>query len=266
MHEEAKKTDRDQALIGVLTRLAEEMQAQERTLTDVISRQNGLSKALESSEQYMRRKQIEVDEAHNKMMESFHHYRSDMLKLVNEQDTINRNISDLQNVVKTTTFTLDSTNSMLSTLDDRLSRLEKTTGEQVAHTMKQHGSLQEALEESGREVARLHSETEKRIDGFHRETAEQLDKTSRDFTNLHSETEKRIDDFHKDTLEQFDKFQYETTRRLLLLDSIVNSLQTLLIRTDPELKKKPWIVRVFKRISTFFRFKLPFLLKKNKYK
>ncbi|MCL2280252.1 MAG: hypothetical protein FWC20_12735 [Oscillospiraceae bacterium] len=265
MHEDAKKSDRDHALIGVLTRLAEEMQEQDKMLADVISRQTNLGKGLEATEQYIRRKQIEVDEAHNKMMDSFHHYRSDMLKLVNEQDTINRNISDLQSVVKTTTFTLDNTNHMLTALDERLSRLEKVTGEQIAHTMKQHGSLQEALDESGREVARLHTETEKRIDGFHRETAEQLDKSSRDFSKLHADTEKRIDDFHKDTLEQLDKFQYETTRRLLLLDSIVNSIQTLLVRTDPELKKKPWIVRVFKRISTFFRFKLPFLLKKNKF-
>jgi len=319
-----KKQDRDKALIGILTRLANEMQDQDNMLTEVIESQKNLVKAQKLTEQYMRRKQIEVDEDHKKMMNSFSRYRSDMLKLVNEQDTINRNISDLQNVVKATTYTIDSTSHMLTVLDDRLSRhektaeeqaedatkqqenlkiaiderllhLEKTTGEQAEHTIKQQEELKSAINEVALDFTRLHADTEKRAAEIHSDTSEQINKIRRDFTKLyadtekrtgelhyetaeqlsklqrdfikfHADTEKRTDELHRETAEQLNKFQFETTRRLLLLDSIVTSLQTLLVRTDPDLKKRPLIVRIFSRIAGFFRFKLPFLFQKVKYK
>jgi len=235
LHDDLRKPEREQVLIGILTRLADEMQEKDSVLTNILEQQSNLVRKLESTEQYIRRKQVEVDEAHGKLVDSLQHYRSDMLKLVNEQDVINRNVEDLQNVVKTTTFTLDNTTKLLASFGEKLVAHEKTTGQQAEYAVKQQKILQDAI-----------------------------NNTSRDFTKLHADTEKRIDEFHKDTVEQLDKFQYETTRRLLLLDSVVNSLQTLLVRTDPELKKKPLIVRMFERISSFFRFKLPFLLKKKK--
>jgi hypothetical protein len=262
LSEQPKKLERDQALIGFFTRLAVEMQDQDNMLADILERQGKALKALESTEQYLRRKQAEVDDAHNKMMESFQHYRSDMLKLVNEQDIINKNIDDLKNVIKTTTYTLDNTNKMLSGHDERLSLHERKTGEQAEFAIKQQKVFQDSIDEVNKKFVKLSADTEKRLDTFQRETLEQLNKTSSDFIQLHADTEKRIDGFSRETTQQLEKFQHETTRRLLLLDSIVNSLETLLVRTDPDMKKRPWIVRVFGRISNFFRFKLPFLIKK----
>ncbi|MCL2629054.1 MAG: hypothetical protein FWD44_10255 [Oscillospiraceae bacterium] len=218
MAEEAKMTGRDQALIGILERLAAEMQDQDDMLEDLLKRTDALSKATGAAQSN--------DPARD--------YRSDMLSLVNEQDRINKNIDDLEKVVKTAAYALDVTNQKLIGLDERLGVHEKVSNEYYAQAQKQPAIFQEAL-----------------------------DNSSRNFAKLHAETEKRLGEMYSETTRQLDKFQHETTRRLLLLDSIVTSLQTLLIRTEPPVKKPSWISRMFKRIGTFFRFRLPFKMKKE---
>ena len=96
MPDNSKKSDRDQALVNILERLVGEMRQQDSMLEDLLARNTEFTNSLDSTWRQMRGKQIDADRAaersHNKLLDSFHHYRSDMLKLVNEQDQININI------------------------------------------------------------------------------------------------------------------------------------------------------------------------------
>ena len=234
MPDNTKVVDRDQALIGILERLANEMEQQDKMLEDLISRHGEFAKTVESAEMNRRAKQIDNDQAHDKLFDSFHHYRSDMLSLVNEQDHINKNIADLQKTVRDTIYALETTNQRLAGLDERLKQQEKISSDHYAHALKQAEVFQRELTESNRNFAKLHADTEKHLSELHKETEQQLDKS-----------------------------QHETMRRLLTLDGIVNSLQTLLIRTEPPEKKPPLIKRLLHKINIFFRIRLPLLLRRK---
>jgi len=237
MPDSAKMSERDQALINILERLVGEMRQQDSKLEDILARSTEFTSALDSTGRQLRGKQVDAERAsersHNKLMDSFHHYRSDMLKLVNEQDQINSNIDTLQKLVRTTMFTLDSTNQKLVDLDERLNLQEKTSREHYEHSVKESEVFQGAV-----------------------------DNSNRNYTKLHADTEKQIGQMHKETSRQLEKFQHEMVRRLMLLDSIITSLQTLLIRTEPPERKTPWIARMFRKMVDFFRLKIPFLFSK----
>jgi len=236
--DEVKRSDRDQALIGILERLAGEMQQQDDMLEDLLARTDSLAKSQEALGRQLREGNSGgTQKPQEKLFDPSRDYRSDMLSLVNEQDRINKNIEELQKIVKTATFALDVTNQKLVSLDERLTGHEKISNEYYAAAQKQPAIFQEALNDS-----------------------------SRNFTKLHAETEKRLGETLGETARQLDRFQHETTRRLLLLDSIVTSLQTLLIRTEPPVKKPLWISRFFKAVGKFFRYRLPFMFKKKKEK
>jgi chromosome segregation ATPase len=228
-----KAAVREQALIGILERLANEMEQQDVMLEDLIKRHDEFVKSSENAETYRRTKLNDAEKAHDKMFESFHHYRSDMLSLVNEQDRINKNIDELQKMVKTATYSLEVTNQKISSLEERLTLQEKATQEHYEHSQKQ-------------------------AEAFKHEIAE----SSRNFAKLHAETEKHFSELHKETERQLDKSQHETMRRLLMLDGIVSSLQTLLTRTEPPEKKQPWIKRLVSNTGKLFRIKLPLFFKR----
>jgi len=222
--EEVKRSDRDQALIGILERLAGEMQQQDDMLEDLISRTDLLAKSLEETQKQMQSSPGDSRKSKDNLFDPSRDYRSDMLSLVNEQDRINKNIDELQKVVKTAAYALDVTNQKLVNLDERLISHEKISNEYYSEAQKQPVIFQEALNDS-----------------------------TRNFTKLHAETEKRLGEMYSETTHQLDKFQHETSRRLLMLDSIVTSLETLLIRTAPPEKKPSWLSRLFKKIGKFFR-------------
>ena len=235
MSQESKMSERDQALISILERLASEMQHQDDMLENLLKRQGELSKALETTELHLRSKQVDAEKSHDTLSESIHHYRSDMLSLVNEQDRINKNISNLEKIIKTTTFTIETTNQNLSSLDERLKVHEKASHEHFELALKQPETLRGTLNE-----------------------------INRNFTKLHADTEKHLGELHRETARELDKFQHETLRRLLLLDGIIESLQTLLKRTDPSERKTPWTKHLLEKTVKTFRYKIPSLFKKKK--
>ncbi|MCL2080030.1 MAG: hypothetical protein FWH17_09400 [Oscillospiraceae bacterium] len=235
MASERKPLQRDQALIGILERLAGELRQQDETLASLSERQNNLATAIDSTGINLRGKQVETQQSYDKLYEAISHYRSNMLSLVNEQDRITKDIEELRKAVKTATYALDITNQKLIGLDERLSGHEKSSNTYYQQAGKQSELFQNALIDSGRSFAKLHTDTEKHLAELHNETARQLD-----------------------------KFQHETLRRLLLLDGIVTSLQTLLVRTEPRKKKPLWIVRAFARMRVFFKYKVPSFFMKRK--
>ena len=235
---ESKGSERDQALIGVLERLAGEMQRQDVLLDDILKRQIELSRLLEAAELQFRSRQNDmektVEKSNDRLYDAVNQYRSNMLNLVSEQDRINDNIDGFQEVVKTMAFTLDTTNKKFNDLDERLKMLERASGDHFGMAIKQPEILRAALSD-----------------------------TSRSFTKLHADTEKNLKEFQNGTTRQLDNFQHDILRRLLLLDGIITSLQTLLSRTEPPEKRPLLIKRQLERLLRFLRNKFSILFKRK---
>jgi len=231
MAEKIKMSQKDSALISILERMSDQLRKLDQSLEDTITRQAELTKAAEVSEIRVAARQAESGAAIGKLQDSISRYRSDMLKLVNEQDHINKNMTELNKLVNKTVYAMENANSGLAGLEERVTSHDRMTGENFTYTIKQSELLQKELAASNRNMAKLHIETEKNLGKM-----------------------------HQDTQRQLLKLQQETTRRLMVLDDIEIALQTLLIRTEPPEKKPNRIVRLFRRAAGFFRPRLSRLL------
>jgi len=232
MAEKAEISQRDSVLISILERLSNQLQKQDILLDDIVKHQHELTKAVETADFNWKTRQIDTNEANGKLRESITRYRSDMLSLVNEQDRINKNISELSNLVNKTAYALEKANQNLEGLEERVKTQEKTVNEHFAHSLKQAEITPKEIADSTRSITKLHRDTEKSLGKMHQETQRQLE-----------------------------KLQQETTRRLLALGDIESALKTLLIRTEPPEKKPSWFVRLFRKVAGFCRTKLSRLLK-----
>jgi chromosome segregation ATPase len=278
MSEDIKAAVREQALIGILERLANEMEQQDVMLEDLIKRHENFVKSSENAETYRRTKLNDAEKAHDKLFDSFHHYRSDMLSLVNEQDRMNKSLSEMQKLVHQATYAVEESAQKVGELEERVKAQEKAVSEHYEHSLRQAenfpkeiaaasqgytklhadtekniGDLHQELVAASQNYTKLHADTEKNIGDLHQELAD----TNRNYTKLHAVTEKTLGDMHRDTQRHLDKLEHDTLRRLLMLDSMEIKLQTLLVRTEPQVKKKPWVIRLFKGIGVFFRVKIP---------
>jgi len=232
MAEKQKITDRDATLVNILERMASQLQKQAELLEDIVKRQDELSISSGKSERRRDALYRETDSTYEKIGESLTRYRSDMLSLVNEQDHINSNITDLRKMIKDAAFSLEKSAHKIEDLDARINTQSKEMHEHFEHSLRQAEILPKEFADVSRNVTKHHMDAEKA------------------FGKMHHEAQRSLEKSHQ-----------ETTRRLLALDGIEASLQTLLIRTEPPEKKTPWIVRLFKKIGRFFRTKLPQLFR-----
>ena len=228
-----KGSDRDKALINILERIGGELQRQGDILDDILVSQEGLSKLLRSAEFQRGSQQSASEQSIDRIGEAMSHYRSGMLSLVNEQDRANENLKDMRKMMHDANFALETSNQEMAALNERVIAQEKAMREFYDHSLARETATHEGIADNGRTMAKLHSDTEKRIVELQRETQGQLD-----------------------------KLQHDTTRRLLALVRMEEALNTLLIRTEPPEKKPLAIVRMFKKIGVFFRVVLPAFLKK----
>jgi len=233
MAEKKKNIDRDQTLINVLERMADQIQKQDSIITELVKQQNGLVVEVANAE-FSRGMQIsDVNVTQKGIQDAIARYRSDMLSLVHEQDSTNKQMNDMRKLVDRTAYSLELNTQKLSELDNKVKAQEKTISDHYAHSLKQAEALP-------------------------KETAE----LGRNFTRMHADTEKRLVQMHEETQRQLDKLKQETIRRLMALNGIESALQTLLIRTEPPEKKPLLIVRIAKKIEGFIRIKLPLVIKK----
>ena len=232
MVDEAKILHRESTLVNILGRMADQLQRQDQMLEDIAKRQIELAKVVESNELHQDTRQTKAETAIGKLQESFTRYRSDMLSLVNEQDTINKNIASLNSLINNAIYTLEKTNQAFASLDEHIKAQEKIAHDHYAHSLKQAEILPKLISDSNRSV-----------------------------TKLHMDTEKNLGKMHKETQRQLEKLQQETTRRLLVLGDMESAMKTLLIRTEPPEKKSFGFVRLFRRVSIFCRSKLSRILK-----
>lgn len=231
----AEVSQRDSVLISILERLSNQIESQDLLLADIAKRQLELTKAVEATEFNWKTRQIDANEANGALRESITRYRSDMLSLVNEQDHINKNITNLNELVNKTAYSLEKVNQNLIGLEERVKTQEKTINEHFSHSLKQAETLPEEIADSTHSI-----------------------------TKLHMDTEKSLGKMHKETQRQLEKLHHETTRRLLLLGDIGTALQTLLIRTEPPEKRPSRLMRMIRRAGRFCRAKLSRLLKRKR--
>lgn len=165
MADASKLTDRDQTLINILRRMADQIQKQDKLLDDVSKdisaiilasdntdyRRKSQDKLLEkvskdislliqasdSAEHRRGTKVGDDDVALDKILQSISRYRSDMLSLVNEQDRITKSLKELDSVIRKAAYSIAEATQILAELDTRSTKQEKSLSEHIEHTLKQ---------------------------------------------------------------------------------------------------------------------------------
>ncbi|MCL2226354.1 MAG: hypothetical protein FWB97_01810 [Oscillospiraceae bacterium] len=271
MIEQVKKPDRDKALINILERMAGQIGKQDHLLEEIVKQQGEYAKEVSKAQSHRRGLQTETEQAIDKLHEAIGRYRGDMLSIVSEQDTITKNMIELNKLVNQAMYQMELSNKRLADLDKSVQAHEKTLGEKSDHIIKQTEIIPQEIAEASNRDAKMHSDTEKRIGELRNEAMRQLEKmhadaekrfgelrseTQRQLDKMHADAEKRFVDLRNETQRQSEKTQRDTSRRLLILGDIDSALQTLLIRTEPP-EKKPFIfIRIFKRVFKVLKNKL----------
>jgi len=259
--EKSRVSQRDMTLINILERMADQIQKQDSRLEDIATRQGEYTREVRNAEYSRSIRQTDSDSSLTGLADALSRYRSDMLSLVNEQDHVNKNMAELQKLVNKAAYSVEVNNEKVAALDELVKSQVKEVHEHNELWFKQSEKVKamEELQKSQVKEARDHYEhVLKQAESFPREIAA----INRHITLLHTDTEKHLGKLHIETARQIEKLQSDTLRRLLILDNFEDALQTLLIRTEPPEKKVPWVVRLYYRISGFFRFKVPIFFKK----
>lgn len=197
MAEKKKTADRDLTLINILERMADQLQRQDTVLTEMIKQQGDSMREAAEAEFCRSAQQGEADAAHKRIQEALTQYRATMLSLVHEQDSINLRIIDMNKLADKTAYSLESFSQTLSELDNRVKKQEATVSEHFAHSIKQAEALPRELASMGRDFAKLHADTEKRLGQMREDTQRQSENMNRDFTRLHADTEKHLGLMHE---------------------------------------------------------------------
>ena len=219
MADERKLSSRDETLIKVLDRLSDNIWKQELLLDEVIKQQHALTSAMERAGMQLQSRHDTSDAAFEKTRESFTRYRSDMLSLVGEQDRMNDIIKDLSKKQAAIAFTQDNIVNSLTSFNERFETQDKIIRDINTHSIKHEETLSREITEMSRNVARLHSDTEKSIGAANSETKRQINKVRKDSSRL-------------------SKMLYE----------IEASVNVLLIRTEPPEKRPFFIIRLFRSL------------------
>jgi len=280
MPEKNKESAREKTLVTVLERIGGELLKHDALLVEIKNKQDEFARITQSTELRQNAQRNSVEIAQDNVQKSISQYRSTMLSLVNEQDQINNGMKELRGLISKIGYTLEINNQKIIELDKRVTAQEKSLREHFEHSQKASEKIskvderviaQDKPRRDHHEASQKTSEKIKEIDErlfvlerLLREHFEHSQKTSemipREITDaghkinkMHADSEKRLGELHLATQKQLEKLQQETARKLLALDGIESALETILIRTEPPVKKKPWIVRVFRRIGLLFR-------------
>ena len=261
MAEKSKISQRDMTLINILERMVDQIQKQDSRLEEIANRQSEYTREIRNAEYSRSVRQSDSDTSLSGLTEALSRYRSDMLSLVNEQDHVNKNMAELQKLVNKASCSVEVNSEKVAYLDELVKTQAKEVHETNELSLKQNEKVAalEVLFKAQVKEARDHYEHAlKQAESYPKELAA----ISRHVTLLHTDTEKHLSKLHFETARQIEKLQSDTLRRLLILDNFESALQTLLVRTEPPEKKTPWVVRLYYRVSGFFRFRIPLLARK----
>ena len=288
---EKKSSQRDATLVKILERLANQIQEHDNRLDEISKYQKELFESVEKSELRHISRQDLTDAALEKFSETMLRYRSDMLGMVHEQDVMTDSMGGLNKRQDMIAAAQEEIGMELVNLDKRFEQQEKTSHDHYEFAVKQSEEFSRELEAVSHNSTDLHADTVKQLDEVNSDVKQQISDTNRNLAKLHLETSKQIDEGygdirknfsdsnqntaklvsatekqlggeHRDLKRAIEQLRMETKRRLLALDGIEASLQVLMVRTEPPVKKPFIVVRAFRGAKGFFRFKLPEFFKR----
>ena len=216
-------SQRDETLVKVLDRLSENVLNHESLLEEILTQQRELVADMERTERRLLARQDTAEASTEKTHENILRYRSDLLSLVNEQDRLNEIIKELTKKQSTIAYTQDGITRGLSAISSSFEAQDRIVRDISTYSVKHEETLSTEIAAMNRSVAKLHMDTEKRLGEAHKETQRQLE-----------------------------KIRMDVERRLLALDKIEESLNVLLIRTEPPEKKPFFIKRIHLRLRVLF--------------
>lgn len=259
---EKKPTQRDLTLIKILERLSEQLQNQDLQIETVTGNQAELTASINRAEGRSDARQDATEAALEKFKETILRYRSDMLSIVSDQDRIEELTRALAKRQELLAEAQEDINRQLADLDGRFKTQEKSVRDHYEFTVRQGSALSGEIADSKRTSFGLHAETEKNLGNGHNEIKQLLAESEKKSAKQHIDTDKLFSDEHKEIKKQISDLRQDVYKRLLALDGIEETLEILMVRTEPP-EKKPFIaVRVFRAISRFFRFKVPAAFRK----
>ena len=264
MPSEKKTSERDLTLIKVLERLSTQAKLHktqiEEATTQIEEVTKGQAEILEVVRRSELRQESRQDGAEHSLEtfgESIQRYRSDMLSLVNEQDRIGDTLKALSKRLDMIAVSQEEMGKDLSNLGERFNGQEKNAHDHYEYAVRLGDTTAKDIADVNRNATKLHVETTKQLGDEHREMRKQLTDADRNAVKLHEATVKTIVDGQKELQRQISELKQETNRRLLSLDGIEATLQVLMVRTEPPVKKPSIFKRTFRAIIKFFRVKLP---------
>jgi len=235
MSQSDDKSKRDLVLAKVLERFSNQIQEQSLKLEEVEKGQRDLISTIKSIELHHDIRLNESETSVEAINQNILRYRSDMLKLVNEQDRLNDLTKDLAKRQISIDGAQERIVSNLSEMEQRYKIQEKTVHDHYAQSLEQSEAFSREVADANRSVIKLHMDTEKRLSQMHSETHKQLEKN-----------------------------RLENMSRLLALDGIESALNTILIRTEPPEKKPFLLFRPFVRLHRFISSKLARMMAANR--
>ena len=256
MSGERKLSQRDEMLIKILDRLSDNIWKQELLLDEIIKRQLEQTANTERAWLQLHVRHDASDSAREKTHEDFLRYRSDMLHLVNEQDRLNDIVKDVGKKQAAIAFSQDSIINTLTSLDQRLdTQIDDVNKKQTTFAYSQD-SMTNALADLDRRLE-TQEKVIREINKYtirHEETlSKEIYEMNRNATKLHIETDKTVGNANRETRKQISEAMHDTMRRLQALDRIESSLDVLLLRTEPPVKKPFFIIHLFHKFRSVLR-------------
>ena len=301
------QSQKDVVLVRILERLSSQIHQFDLRMEEMEKNQLELPDKVEKAGLLHTAGQPDAEVEIEKLHEAFLRYRNDMLKLVNDQDRLDKGIKELFKRQDMIIGAQEIISRDTASLDERFGAQEKAVSEYSQFSVHQGEALAKDIDGVNRNAAKLYLDTEKRLDtitkdidgvnknaaklyldtekrldaiindveGVNRnagklylDTEKRLDTITRDVdsvarnaTKLHEGTEKHLKDEQREIRHQVEELRKETMRRLLALDKIEETLEIIMIRTEPPEKKPFFLVRVFHAIGIFFGVIIPSAIK-----
>ena len=160
---------------------------------------------------------------------------------------------DIEGVNKNSAKLYLDTEKRLEMITKDIDGVNKSNAKLYLDTEKRLDTITKDIEGVNRNAGKLYVDTEKRLETITRD----VENVARNATKLHEGTEKNLRDEQRDIRRQVEELRKETMRRLLALDKIEETLEVILIRTEPPEKKPFILVRVFHAVGRFFGVLIP---------
>ena len=160
---------------------------------------------------------------------------------------------DIEGVNKNANKLYLDTEKRLDGLTKDIDGVNKNAAKLYLDTEKRLDSLAKDIEGVNRNASKLFVDTEKSLETITRD----IENVGRNAARLHEDTEKNLKDEQRDIIRQVEELRKETMRRLIALDKIEATLEIIMIRTEPPVKKQFFLIRFFKAIGAFFSVVLP---------